>query len=49
MPTRNKLSGVSATQKEARLRARHTGKEGRIAGKGKAARSNKATGGKRAR
>ena len=49
MPTRNKLSGMSAEQKESRLAAKRSGKAGRIAGKGKAARSNKATGGKRAR
>lgn len=49
MPTRNKLSGTDAKQKEARLKAQRSGKAGRIAGKGKAARSNKATGGKLAR
>ncbi|HWH07355.1 MAG TPA: hypothetical protein VNU47_02445 [Candidatus Paceibacterota bacterium] len=49
MPTRNKLSGASALQKESRLKSQRSGKAGRVAGKGKAARSNKATGGKLAR
>lgn len=49
MPTRNKLAGMAADQKEARLKAQRRGTAGRVAGKGKAARSNKATGGKRAR
>lgn len=49
MPTRNKLNGMDAAQKEARLKSQRSGKAGRIAGKGKAARSNKATGGKHAR